>query len=86
MLSLQSSEMERYGRDFGIAKASVPLNQPRAANEHEVSRELIRVHSRRFVVGFAGGARIRTANASEVSPDLSESPLRVVSPLEWQKL
>jgi hypothetical protein len=39
MLSLQSSEMERYGRDFGIAEASVPLNQPRGANEHEVSRD-----------------------------------------------
>ncbi len=40
MLSLQSSEMERYWRDFGIAEASVPLNQPRAANEHEVSPDL----------------------------------------------
>jgi hypothetical protein len=39
MLSLQSSEMERYGRDFGIAEAAVPLNQPRGAKEHDVNRD-----------------------------------------------
>jgi hypothetical protein len=42
MLSLQSSEMERYWRDSGIAEASVPLNQPRAANE----RSKLRANSR----------------------------------------
>jgi hypothetical protein len=39
MLSLQSSEMERYGRGFGVAEAAVPLNQPRGANQHEVNRD-----------------------------------------------
>jgi hypothetical protein len=37
MLSLQSSEMERYGRDFGIAEASLPLNQPDAIRGEAVT-------------------------------------------------
>lgn len=59
MLSLQSSEMERYGRDFGIAEASLPLNQPDAIRGEAL------LHIDRLTPRYAGRERIRGSRETE---------------------